>query len=66
MRAMNRRRRSALDRNHVEYLLIGGDAAGYYGYVRATADMEIRVTVSPDNVTRSGTPTLSQPARPAP
>jgi hypothetical protein len=25
----------------VEYLLIGGYAVGYYGYVRATADMDI-------------------------
>jgi len=30
-----------LNANHVEYLLIGGYAVGYYGYVRATADMDV-------------------------
>ena len=29
----------------VEYLLIGGYAVGYYGYPRATADMDIWVDV---------------------
>jgi len=30
-----------LHSKHVEYLLIGGYAVGYYGYARATADMDI-------------------------
>lgn len=30
-----------LNKNKVEYLLIGGYAVGYYGYPRATADMDI-------------------------
>ena len=33
----------------VEYLLIGGYAAGYYGYPRATADMDIWVAISNQN-----------------
>lgn len=34
-----------LNKNGVEYLLIGGYAVGYYGYPRATADMDIWVGV---------------------
>lgn len=30
-----------LNENKAEYLLIGGYAVGYYGYVRATADMDV-------------------------
>ena len=30
-----------LSDHHVEYLLIGGYAVGYYGYPRATGDMDI-------------------------
>jgi predicted nucleotidyltransferase len=33
----------------VKYLLVGGYAVGYYGYPRATADMDIWIAVSPDN-----------------
>jgi predicted nucleotidyltransferase len=33
----------------VEYLLIGGYAVGYYGYPRATADMDIWVAISDQN-----------------
>ena len=32
-----------LGQNEVQYLLIGGYAVGYYGYPRATADMDIWV-----------------------
>lgn len=38
-----------LSAHDVEYLLIGGYAVGYYGYVRATADMDIWVATSPAN-----------------
>ena len=38
-----------LDANKVEYLLIGGYAVGYYGYPRATADMDIWIGIRPDN-----------------
>jgi hypothetical protein len=33
----------------VRYLLIGGYAVNYYGYIRATGDMDIWVAVDPDN-----------------
>jgi predicted nucleotidyltransferase len=33
----------------IEYLLIGGYAVGYYGYPRATADMDLWVAVYPKN-----------------
>lgn len=38
-----------LNAHQVEYLLIGGYAVGYYGYPRATADMDIWIAVNPDN-----------------
>jgi predicted nucleotidyltransferase len=38
-----------LNLKRIEYLLIGGYAVGYYGYPRATADMDIWIAVSPQN-----------------
>ncbi|MFN8541048.1 MAG: hypothetical protein U0232_26645 [Thermomicrobiales bacterium] len=38
-----------LSENLVEYLLIGGYAVGYYGYPRATGDLDIWVAISPTN-----------------
>jgi predicted nucleotidyltransferase len=38
-----------LNSKSVEYLLIGGYAVGYYGYPRATADMDIFVNRSKKN-----------------
>lgn len=38
-----------LKEHNVRYLLIGGYAAGYHGYARATEDMDIWVAVHPDN-----------------
>lgn len=38
-----------LNAHHVEYLMIGGYAVGYYGHPRATADMDIWVAVNPAN-----------------
>lgn len=35
--------------HQVEYLLIGGYAVGYYGYPRATADMDIWIAMHPAN-----------------
>ncbi len=35
-----------------EYLLVGGYAVGFHGYVRATADMDVWVRRSPDNARR--------------
>ncbi len=38
-----------LNSHSVEYLLVGGYAVGYYGYPRATADIDIWVARSPQN-----------------
>jgi hypothetical protein len=38
-----------LNSKQVEYLLIGGYAVGYYGYPRATADIDIWIAINPDN-----------------
>ena len=41
-----------LNSKQVKYLLIGGYAVGYYGYPRATADIDIWIAISPDNAHR--------------
>ncbi len=41
-----------LNANQVEYLLVGGYAVGYYGYPRATVDLDIWVAISPANANR--------------
>ena len=38
-----------LNARRVEYLLIGGYAVAYHGYVRATADIDVWVAVNPKN-----------------
>ena len=38
--------------NRVEYLVIGGYAAGIHGHVRATNDLDIWVNISPGNASR--------------
>ena len=38
-----------LNSARVEYLLVGGYAVGYYGYPRATGDMDIWVAISDRN-----------------
>ena len=38
-----------LEDENVRYLLIGGFAVGYYGYPRATADMDVWIEVSQEN-----------------
>jgi len=41
-----------LNAHKVEYLLIGGYAVGYYGYPRATADIDFWIAISLDNAER--------------
>lgn len=41
-----------LNDQKVKYLLIGGYAVGYHGYVRATADMDIWIARNPSNAER--------------
>jgi predicted nucleotidyltransferase len=38
-----------LNAHKVEYLLIGGYAVSYHGYPRATVDMDIWISMNPDN-----------------
>ena len=45
--------------NHVEYLLIGGWAVSFYGYTRATADIDLRIAMNPAN-TESAAAALRQ------
>ena len=41
---------SALDRHHVDYLLIGGLAVSLHGVERATMDVDITVAMNPANL----------------
>lgn len=38
-----------LNSREVEYLLVGGYAVGFYGYPRATGDMDVWVAIHPRN-----------------
>ncbi len=38
-----------LNKHNVEYLLIGGYAVAYYGFIRATNDMDVWILISPEN-----------------
>lgn len=38
--------------NHVEYLIVGGYAVAYYGYVRATNDIDIWISNEKSNIQR--------------
>jgi len=44
-----------LNAHGVEYLLVGGYAVGYYGYPRATQDLDIWIAVSEENAGRMET-----------
>ena len=39
-----------LNSNNVQYLLVGGWAVGFYGYSRFTADMDIFIGISEENI----------------
>lgn len=41
-----------LNCHHVDYLVIGGFAVGFHGYPRATSDIDIWISKSPENVIR--------------
>src|SRR5436190_238689 len=41
-----------LTSNNVEYMVIGGYAVNYYGFSRATADLDIWIAINPDNAER--------------
>ena len=40
------------NRKRVKYLLIGGYAVGYHGYVRATADLDVWIEISDKNAAK--------------
>ena len=40
-----------LNSRRIEYLLVGGYAVGYYGYPRATGDMDVWVAATRENAT---------------
>lgn len=42
----------SLSTHDVDYLLVGGYAVGYYGYIRATADMDVWVRRESKNAKR--------------
>lgn len=39
-----------LNSNDVEYLLVGGYAVAFYGYIRSTNDIDIWINNSPENI----------------
>ena len=41
-----------LNSKKVKYLLVGGYAVGYYGYSRATADIDIWIAINSDNAAK--------------
>ena len=41
-----------LNAKGVEYLLVGGHAVGYHGYPRATADMDIWISATPESASK--------------
>ena len=41
-----------LNANRVDYLLVGGYAVGLHGYPRATVDLDVWVSATPDNAER--------------
>ena len=43
---------SSLNRHAVDYLIVGGYAVIFHGYVRTTADIDIWVAINPDNAQR--------------
>jgi hypothetical protein len=43
---------TALDGAHVDYVVVGGLAVILHGYLRATADLDLAIGLSPDNARR--------------
>jgi hypothetical protein len=42
----------SLEQNEVKYLLVGGFAMAFHGYVRATHDLDLWIKDDPDNINR--------------
>jgi hypothetical protein len=43
---------TCLNEAGVEYLVVGGHAVAFYGYVRPTRDLDVWIAVSPENAAR--------------
>lgn len=43
---------TALNKAKIEYLIVGGVAVNLHGYTRFTGDIDILLTLSPDNLTK--------------
>jgi len=41
-----------LEKNGVEYMLVGGFAVGWHGHPRTTGDMDVWVGLAPENIRR--------------
>ena len=41
-----------LTSSNVEYLVVGGYAVNFYGFSRATADLDVWIAISPENAAR--------------
>ncbi len=41
-----------LNKNHIEYMLIGGYALGMYGHIRATNDLDIYINATEENANK--------------
>ena len=50
----------SLNDHGVEYLLIGGHAVAYHGYVRPTQDMDVWIALTPQNAQRMVTLGIEQ------
>ena len=47
---------SALSANRVEYLVVGGYAVIFHGYIRTTGDMNVWVALTSENASRGSQP----------
>jgi hypothetical protein len=43
---------TALNAVHAKYLVIGGFAVNYYGFTRATEDLDLLIAQDPENIER--------------
>lgn len=41
---------NSFEKNEVDYMIVGGHAVNYYGYIRSTSDMDLWVAVSETNI----------------
>ena len=54
---------SECNAQNVEYLVIGGQAVIFYGYVRNTKDLAIWINLTPENAICGRSPSTQPPVR---